>query len=156
FVDGVRDGLLAETHNGDIDVKNAHGNVSLFSHNGHIAAVSGDGTLHCRTHNGPVDVEYTGTHVNINTHNGRIKARILDAKEVGGFLSSHNGAINLEVPPGVSTLLRCSTHNGGIHCDEPMRAVRSTKRTLVGTLGEGGETISLETHNGPITVTQAD
>lgn len=155
-LDGIKEGLLAETHNGAITVKNAHGNVSLFSHNGKIDAVAGDGTLHCKTHNGPIDVQYTGTHVNISTHNGPIKARVMDADEVGGFLSSHNGSINLELPKGVSSQLRCSTHNGSIRCNEQMRAVRSTKRTLVGTLGEGGETIALETHNGGISVSLAE
>lgn len=141
-----------QAHGGATGTAEITGNVRLVTHNGRINVHSTGGTLYARTHNGRIIASYGGDSVQLTTHNGRVSADLAACKTVEGTIHSHNGAIELVLGESTSAELRGRTHNGGIHCEVPISNVHITRRSITGTIGEGGGTLNLTTHNGSIRI----
>ncbi len=142
----------AESHNGGINVRGVQGNVKLVTHNGRIKASSGGGTLTVDTHNGGIEAVYAGPTLRAKTHNGSIELDLRDAAAIGGTITTHNGGIVLAVSDKTSAMLSGETENGSVTIDVPLAEAKTSRNEFSGKLGAGGETLSLETHNGGIRV----
>lgn len=147
--------VYAKAHNGKVDIRGVSARCELHSHNGSIVVFdAGDDGLVADTHNGKLIVTTDSTNVELHTHNGGAEITLTNPSEVSGNVSTHNGSLTVAVDSSSSAQLVCRTHNGRVKSvDIPLRGVTVDKRTrLEGTMGEGGQTLELTTHNGSVTL----
>ena len=148
--------LDATTHNGAINAQGLTGAVKVKSHNGKITVASGGGKLDAEVHNGEINADYAGDELRLKTHNGPIAVDLARCGAVTGNLQTHNGEIVITVGDATSADLTCKAHNGPISYDVPMANVEKSKRKLTGTIGGGGGTLAIKTHNGKIRIKGAE
>ena len=139
-----------ETHNGKIIAQNLTAKTALKTHNGGVTATQLAGPTDVETHNGRIEVQTSNGDVSLRTHNGRVTLDACGAANLAGQIVSHNGGLRVRVDPTVSAVLDCVTHNGSIDISLPLRSAKMAKHKVTGTLGDGGGTLHLETHNGSI------
>ena len=125
--------FIGRTVNGDVDVRSLSSNVEAH------------------TVNGGIDIATTG-YAEATTVNGSIDA-VIGSAEWNGMLEFEtvNGSITVELPDGVGADVTARTVNGAIETDFPLTVQgRFSHRRLSGSIGGGGDRISLETVNGSI------
>jgi DUF4097 and DUF4098 domain-containing protein YvlB len=145
----------AQTHNGAITAQRIAGDVDAVTHNGAIELTAQGGTLNAKTHNGKIDVSYAGSDLKLLTHNGEVVADLGGCEAVSGSIESHNGGIQILVGEKTSANLSCRTNNGSVNCDAPLKDIKASRRKLTGTLGVGGGTLAVGTHNGSVRIKKA-
>lgn len=128
---GVR--LAAHTVNGDVETEELAGDVKA------------------ETVNGNVDVR-TGGFAEASTVNGNITCRLgRSSFEEDVEFETVNGSITVEMPEGLHADFRASTVNGSIDSDFPILVTgKVTRRSMRGTIGDGGPELRLSTVNGSI------
>jgi DUF4097 and DUF4098 domain-containing protein YvlB len=127
--------LSARTVNGDVTAEGLGGNAELATVNGD-ARVQTSGFAKASSVNGSVNV-------------------VMGRADWDGSASyrSVNGAVSVTLPGNASADVRASTVNGGIETDFPLTVRgRFGPRSVHGTIGSGGRTLSLETVNGNIAI----
>jgi hypothetical protein len=125
--------FLGRTVNGEIEAVNLTGDVEATTVNGSLRVVTA-GRARGQTVNGSIDVTM-----------GRAD---WDMK-----FETVNGAITLRMPENVNATVRAQTVNGGIATDFPLTVQgRFGRRSIEGTLGNGGRMLELSTVNGAITL----
>lgn len=131
---------------GDADVGTTNGDVRLESASGKCLAHATNGDIHVANFKGPLEA---------GTTNGSIH---LDVRTVEAGIMAHttNGSITLKMVGDVNANFKAHTTNGRIRTDFPItiKGVVNSRRTLEGTLGNGGPEIDLRTTNGSITLTR--
>ena len=130
-------GLVARTVNGGVEAD----------------GLTGDVVAH--TVNGGVRLSTAGK-AQAETVNGSITAAVgqADGTEPLSF-KTVNGSIALELPAGANAEVRASTVNGEVHSEFPLSGqTRVSRKSLSGTIGGGGRSLSLETVNGSIQIRQ--
>ncbi len=166
---GIRVSTL-QSSNGGITVSNATGTAALATSNGHITVDTFFGDLTAHTSNGAIDLrdvnglvsaitsnaEITLQNVHAisraETSNGQITADVLTIdRDV--ILSTSNGRVLLQLAPNLNADLSLSTSNGQILLTNvPVNVQQSSRTGLQGTIGSGGNTISVVTSNADIEV----
>ena len=124
--------------------------------NGGVEGTGLRSDVEASTVNGDVRVETSGM-AQANTVNGDIRARVgaTTPSEDMDF-STVNGSIELTAPAGLDADLEATTVNGEIDSDFDVRSQgpvmdrQSLRRSLRGTIGDGGEDLDLTTVNGGI------
>jgi hypothetical protein len=125
--------FLGRAVNGDVEAASLHGNVEAHSVNGAVTVVT------------------TGSAV-ASSVNGSITVAMdrADWPSAATF-KTVNGSITLKVPDSISAELRADTVNGSIVSDFPVKVTGTINpRRLRGTLGNGGQELTLSTVNGSI------
>ena len=119
--------------------------------NGSIDGESLDGDAQGHTVNGSVRLSTTGT-AEGNTVNGSLTLTMGRADwRAGAKFSTVNGGITLHLPSFVNADLRASTLNGTIESDFPITVTgRMDRRHVEGTIGGGGQPLTLSTVNGSV------
>ncbi len=145
-------GFEARTHNGAIRVVEVAGSVKATTHNGSIRVDSEGGPLSARTHNGSIRAQYEGSKLSLVTHNGPITVDLAQTVSIAGNIKTHNGGVKIAVGDETSAVLKCRTHNGRMKSDVPLADAERTKRTLSGSIGQGGDTLGIRTHNGSVRI----
>ena len=148
--------LEVQTHNGAVSADDIDGECSLTTHNGAVKVKSGVSPLRVQTHNGRIEAVCCGSEVSLETHNGEIDLNASGSSKLGGRLATHNGSVSVIVGEKTSANVSCSTHNGAIKWNAPAQAKSSAKsngrKVASGTIGEGGESLVVETYNGSIKI----
>ncbi len=164
-------GANLRTSNGAIRIQEIDGAVEAMTSNGAVELQGGSGNVSLRTSNGSIVLRDATGHVRADTSNGKIKASLGQLEE-GIFKTTNgaikiairegnppvtakttNGAIRLTLPADFSGQLDAKTSVGRVHSELPVSGVESRRNSLVGQIGEGGETtIKLRTMNGSIHV----
>jgi hypothetical protein len=144
--------LVAETHNGDIDLTGVAGTVRAVSHNGDIRVDARGPALDAVNHNGEINVVYDGPRVSLQSSNGTITAELARCASLAGEIESHNGAIIATIGPNTSADWVCRTANGEVRFEPPATNVSRTGTRFTGRTGAGGTSMTLNTHNGEIHV----
>lgn len=149
---GLSEADLASA-NGAITVKGFAGTVKLDTSNGAIRVEGFDGPIAADTSNGAITiVDATGV-VKASTSNGSLDVSLTDANPGPVTLDTSNGAISLVVGSSFTGVVTASTSNGGVDMSLPnatsIEVVRGRGRAV---LGSGGETSTLDTSNGRISV----
>jgi len=144
----------AETHNGSVTVSGAESDVVVTTHNGGVNVLARGGKLSAETHNGRIEASYAGRELRLITHNGGVVASLAGCDGITGSIITHNGGVQVEVGGTTSAGLQARTHNGSIHCEVPLNQARFSRQVLTGTLGQGGGTLDVTTHNGTIRIKQ--
>lgn len=126
-----------ETVNSSVTIAGVHGAVHAETVNGGIHATDLGGDARLETVNGSIRADFAtlaqGQRVSFETVNGQIAARL--PKDAGFELHS-------------------SVVNGHIDCDFPIQLSKGHRRTLNGTIGNGGASVEAETVNGSISIEQ--
>jgi hypothetical protein len=132
-----RTNVRAETTNGPIGLIRVEGNIEVRAVNGPIALHELAGDVRARAQNGPISVKLSGSRWN----------------GVGLDAETHNGPMVLYVPEGYNARLETGTTNGPMSIDFPITVMgRALEKRITTTLGDGGPTIRVRTHNGPLTI----
>jgi hypothetical protein len=123
--------------------------------NGSVKAEALRSDVRATTTNGGVTIETTGF-AHATTVNGNIVCRIGDTRIPGDVrFETVNGSITLEMPAGLNAEFRASTVNGRIDSDFPILVTgQVSRRSLRGTIGEGGPELRVSTVNGNIRLRQ--
>ena len=127
--------FIGKTVNGEVEAMRLNGDVTLTTVNGSIGfSTTGGGRA--------------------NTVNGSIRGEMGRADWTDRLeMATVNGSITLTLPSTLSTDVKASTVNGDITTDFPLTATgRITRRSVPGTIGGGGRSLSLESVNGSITL----
>jgi len=124
--------------------------------NGEVEAESLQSDVQAHTVNGSVKVSTTGL-ATAATVNGSVNATMGRADwPDGADFKTVNGGITLTLPSVFDADLRADTLNGSITSDFPITMTGAmTPRTLRGTVGAGGHTLTLSTVNGSIKLLRA-
>jgi DUF4097 and DUF4098 domain-containing protein YvlB len=132
-----RTNVRAETHNGPIGLTGIEGNIEVRAVNGPISLRELAGDVRARAQNGPISVKLAGSRWN----------------GVGLDAETQNGPMVLYVPEGYNARLETGTTNGPMSIDFPITVMgRALEKRITTTLGDGGPTIRVRTHNGPLTI----
>jgi len=130
--------LIARTVNGSIDGEGLNGDAEG------------------NTVNGSVRLSTTGT-ASGGTVNGELALTMgrTDWRD-GAKFSTVNGGITLRLPGFVNADVRASTLNGSIESDFPITVTgRADRRHIEGTIGGGGQPLTLSTVNGSVKLLRA-
>lgn len=125
--------FVGHSVNGDVDVAGVRGDVKA-------ATVNGDVDIH------------TAGFAEASTVNGSIRCRLGRSSFADDVeFETVNGSITIEMPEGLNADFRASTVNGGIDSDFPILVTgKVSRRSLRGSIGEGGPELRLSTVNGSI------
>jgi hypothetical protein len=148
--------LRARTHNGPVHVNGLDSRVDVGTHNGRVQVDSRGESLQAHTHNGRIIAAYAGDSVTLTTHNGGVQADLAACNEIRGKIQTHNGNVVVELGPQASLELVSRTHNGSIKCETAISNAVVKRHHVTGTIGDGGGTLKVVTHNGGIKVAKKD
>jgi hypothetical protein len=119
--------------------------------NGGIEADGLRSDVKVATVNGSVNIETSGF-AQANTVNGNITCKLGSGPLTGDLaFETVNGSVTLEMPAGLHADFRGSTVNGRIDSDFPILVTgQVSRRSLRGTIGNGGPELRVSTVNGSI------
>lgn len=159
----VSEGVNASTYEGDVDIENSDGMITLFSASGNILAFEsgpsqvGD-IFKAKTNGGAISLQNLGhRQVEVNSISGSIlfSGRLL----TGGIynIGTNNGSISLSVPPDPPCSLWATYGYGNFDSQLPLKIATEDDRpesvkTVTGTFGKGDCKISLTTSSGAIRI----
>ncbi len=133
--DGKVDGATVKTTSGELSLEGVGGPLNLSSVSGDITVQAArDSQIEISTTSG--DVEYTGALARSGSNN----------------ISSISGDVTLRLPADSGFQLDASSVSGSMQSDFDLRGGESGLRTLAGTAGAGGPTLTIGTTNGEIKV----
>ena len=146
----TRDAEL-KTSGGSIRARQIQGHTELSTSGGPIEAESIDGTLIARTSGGPIHVERVTGRVDAHTSGGGVTVIFSKNNGHGGVIESSGGSITVAVDPSANLQIDAATSGGSIHSDLPIRVSGTiSSRALRGTLGSGGNMLTVHTSGGSI------
>jgi hypothetical protein len=149
--------LAVDTENGQIDVVGTTGACDAHTENGAVRVVAAEDEVQVQTSNGSITVDSPAEEVRLRTTNGAINARLTNAHQVSGTVKTENGGIKLSLGKETGTVINARTSNGRIRSSLSLSDFERKGRTnLSGKYAGGGELLSIETHNGGITLGTVD
>ncbi|MCE5250869.1 DUF4097 domain-containing protein [bacterium] len=141
-----------KTTNGSIEINGTTGDATVRSTNGKIVIRDTDGIVDAQTTNGSISITDASGIRRAKTTNGSVEvtASSLSADvEIG----TTNGSVTFAIPENLNADLDMKTTNGRIKATGIQMTVDEISKTHVsGRLGSGGNSITLKTTNGSITL----
>lgn len=164
--------LNAHTGDGNIEARGVTGEIELNTGDGRVAASNLNGNLNVRTGDGSVELMDVSGRLSAQTGDGWMKIRgrfeELNARTGDGSiditvdrgskmntawkLTTGDGSIKLGLPDDFSADLDVHTNDGSITTDLPVTISGRIGRTLQGRLNQGGNTLTVHTGDGSITL----
>ena len=139
-----------ESTNGQVQVHDVSGNVSISTTNGEVIVENVSGYVSVGTSNGHVSVLGTMGIRDLGTSNGAVEAEVRDFPGNTSITSS-NGRVMLLINTGLNATFEFTTSNANIQTNDlPLSLIASGSTHLVGTLGGGGKRLTVTTSNGAI------
>ncbi|MCF3649578.1 DUF4097 family beta strand repeat-containing protein [Synoicihabitans lomoniglobus] len=126
--------------------------------NGALKITGMTGRVNASTVNGSIDATNLGGSAKIHTVNGGVRAHFAQLNPDANIeFNTVNGGVKIYLPEGAGATLKASVVNGHIETDMPvMMQGRVGKKSLNGTIGDGGAIIEANTVNGSIKFAQSD
>ena len=159
------------TSNGRVELKNVEGTVNLHTSNGRITLADVKGEIEAHTSNSRIEAINVKGAVDLRTSNGKATIQesaglftaVTDNGSVqfdGEFESAgvnryktSNCSVKVRLGGEPSLKLEASTSNGSAQCSQPLvQHGLSGKNHLIGTIGAGDASLTLQTSNGSISV----
>ncbi len=127
--------------------------VDARTTNGGVIVADATSEVIARTTNGSVTIGTSSGRVSGHTTNGSVRARV-DGLPPGASveLATVNGSVTALLPASVDADVSLQTVNGRAKSDFPIALQEGNRRSLRGTLGAGGQRVSLKTVNGSVTL----
>lgn len=170
-VSGVAGNVDTDTSGGSVRLREVTGTARVRTSGGGIEANSLTGALDAHTSGGPIRLERVASDVRVDTSGGGIDITGAGGRVVaktsggsvrvafdrgnnrGGELETSGGSIHVSLDPSVNLNLDASASGGGVRASLPVTVVgRISGSSLHGTIGKGGETLSLHTSGGSIRI----
>jgi hypothetical protein len=146
----------ATTSNGAVQISGTKGDVKATSSNGAIIIENVDGYVSATTSNGRIEVKGTTGIKDLTSSNLGINAEVYDFQE-NITISTSNGGITVYVNPSLNSDINMETSNGQISISGiTLNLTISEEKHKSGTLGDGGNRISIQTSNGNIKLYELD
>ncbi len=134
-VGGVRGGVVARTVNGAVETSD-----------------TGSAALRMHTVNGKIRVRGHAGEVRVRTVNGTVRLNL--TKLTGAVrIKSVSGSATIKLPRASGASVDLSTLSGRLSSDLPLQTTRKGRRSLAGTLGQGGPQIRARTVSGSVILT---
>ena len=141
------------TSNGRIMIEDVNGNIDAQTSNSRIEAVRVSGELDLHTSNGRITIEDGKGAFSAATDNGSIQFDGEFASGDENRLKTSNGSIKVRLRGEPSLKLEASTSNGSVKCSRSLvDQGLSGKNHLIGIIGSGDASLTLQTTNGSISV----
>lgn len=165
--------LVANTSGGSIEVEDCRGPTKIETSGGDITVADGAGTLDAKTSGGRIDVRNHSGDTEVETSGGnlelqRISGKILGKTSGGSIragipadvlgdvnLQTSAGNINVSLSANATVDIDASTVGGKIFSGLPLEMTDAYREHLRGTLNGGGNSVTLETSAGNITIKPA-
>jgi DUF4097 and DUF4098 domain-containing protein YvlB len=152
----LRGRLDAKTSNASVELRTVTGDVVVRTSNGAIRADGIEGSLDADTSNASITARIEklapGKPLKLESSNGSIDLSLPDYKDQAIDADTSNSSITLRLPAVWNGELRASTSNANVTSDFEVGGSTSSKNRLEGRVGQGGQTIRLNTSNGSIRV----
>jgi hypothetical protein len=161
----------AETSGGHIEVDRLTGNAHVETSGGHITAKGVEGALWAETSGGHIEasdiakdihVETSGGHIKVvgakgrvdaDTSGGHVDVSFAKGNARGGRIETSGGSITVSLDPAVNLNLEASTSGGSVSTDIPVKVAGKLSKTAIrGSIGSGGETLTVSTSGGSIVI----
>ena len=139
-----------KTSNGAIIIEDVKGNITADSSNGAITIKNVDGFVSATTSNGKIEVTDTTGIKSLHSSNGIINTEIYDFQQ-NISISTSNGRITVYINHLLNADIEMETSNGQITITGiTLNLTTNEEKHKQGTLGDGGNKISIKTSNGDI------
>jgi len=140
----------ATTSNGAVQISGTKGDVKATSSNGAILIENVDGYVSATTSNGRIEIKGTTGIKDLQSSNLGIYAEVYDFQE-NISISTSNGGITVYINPSLNADIDMTTSNGQISISGiTLNLTTDEEKHKEGTLGDGGNKISIQTSNGGI------
>ena len=140
-----------ETSGGPIEVDGVEGRVRARTSGGPIRLTGVEGRVRASTSGGSIVVLGATERVEAETSGGSIRVRFDD--EPGGRLRTSGGSIEVELPEGEGVRLDARTSGGRVEIDPSLSVQGRVEPSKVNAeIGDGGESLRLETSGGDIRI----
>ncbi|MBT4483058.1 MAG: DUF4097 family beta strand repeat protein [Candidatus Latescibacteria bacterium] len=154
-IDGTRGDTIVRSRNGSIIINNVDQCIEAEARNGNISITSGTVIGKVKTRNGNITINNGTGMENVQTRNGSIEVSLLDKRFGNTCFSTRNGSVVLYLSPDMNAGIELQTRDGKITTEGiSLMLDKITKKHIVGTLGSGGNAISVKTRNGRISLRQ--
>jgi hypothetical protein len=139
-----------KTSNGAIQISGIKGDVFATSSNGAIIIENVDGYVSATTSNGRIEIKGTTGIKDLKSSNLGIYAEVYDFQENISIITS-NGGITVYINPSLNADIDMKTSNGHISISGvALNLTTSEEKHKAGELGDGGNTLDIQTSNGNI------
>ncbi len=143
-----------ETDNGAVTVTGGRGDVTARSTNGSVTVQNVDGYVSAATSNGDVRVRNTTGIDEVRSINGSVNGDVAAIRQ-DVVIETTNGDIAIALAPTLNARLEASTVTGSVTVrDVPLGDTTNGEKHASGTLGAGDGTVTVQTTNGSITLTE--
>jgi len=147
----VKGTIRVETSGGGIEGRNLDGTVRAESSGGSIELEKVTGDLDAETSGGGIRIVDAGGRVRADTSGGSIEASFTKGNSKGGTLETSGGGIEVSLDPEANLSIQASGNS--VKTDLPLRVQGEISRgRLSGSLGKGGNTLSLHTSGGSVRI----
>ncbi len=169
-VEGVRNGVRAETMSGDVEIRDAAGTLSVRSVEGGITLIRTQGTIEANGVEGDVSVvdfegELRAESIDGDIELDDIRSGEVEVKTVDGnvsyrgeirddgryYLTTHDGDVVVAVPDNANATVSVATFDGEFEADFPVRLEGAEgRRKFSFVIGNGGAQLELHSFDGNI------
>jgi DUF4097 and DUF4098 domain-containing protein YvlB len=169
-VDGVQNGVRAETMSGDIEIRDAAGTLSIRSVEGDISLIKTRGNVEVNGVEGDVTIVDFEGELRAESIDGEIslddiRSGAVYAKTVDGdvsyqgeirdggryYLTTHDGDVVVAVPANANATVSVATFEGEFEADFPVRLEGAEgRRKFSFVIGDGGAQLELHSFDGDI------
>jgi DUF4097 and DUF4098 domain-containing protein YvlB len=148
------------TDDGNADIANVEGNLHLTSGDGNVDVHNASGTLEARASDGRMKVDGKFTSVQMHTSDGNLDLSLADGSQLASAsrVESSDGQVKIRVPRSLAADLDVSTSDGHIDCSLPLTMDHYNSHDggsnhLHGKLNAGGVPLSIHTSDGSVSIT---
>src|SRR6266850_1360229 len=162
--------LVAETVNGEVNVRGGKGNITLHSIQGSVTLADASGRIEVNSVNENIELTNVSGEIKVETTNGElmltgIQSASVDAGTINGDVlyegtvtdggsysfASHNGDITVSIPERANVTITAATANGDIDASFPLPLTNTTgKHRKTFKIGSGSARMELESFQGDI------
>jgi DUF4097 and DUF4098 domain-containing protein YvlB len=141
-----------KTTNGSVEITGTTGDAFIKTTNGSIKVSDTEGTVELRTTNGNISITGASGIRLAKSTNGSIEVSVLNFVD-NAEITTTNGSVTLAVPENINADIDLKTTNGKISASQIQMLVEEiSKNHVSGKLGSGGNSITIRTTNGSITL----
>jgi DUF4097 and DUF4098 domain-containing protein YvlB len=142
-----------DTSGGHIEVDGVSGSLVGDTSGGHITVGGVGGDIKVETSGGSIEISDAKGRVEADTSGGHVDVSFAKGNAKGGKIESSGGGITVMLDPDVNLTIDASCGGGRVTTDIPLKVVgRTGGSSLHGTLGNGGETLTVYTSGGGVKI----
>jgi len=145
--------IEGKTSGGSITLGNVDGEVDVHTSGGSIRISRAKGSVIAKTSGGSISVDEVFGDIQARTSGGSITARLREQPKADCRLTTSGGSVNVYLNEDTNARIDAKTSGGRVRTSLPITVSGTIgKRSLKGTLNEGGPELYLRTSGGSINI----